>query len=134
MLRELAHALEVLAGQRPIVLWLEDLQCSGCSSLDVVAYLAARPAPARLLLIASLRPGERQAPDNPLPGLTQGLVLRGQARCLPLDRLTQAAVADCLRRRFASLAWPATAELARMSPLACRCRQLRAHRSSTSCR
>ncbi len=113
LLRELAHALEVLAGQRPIVLWLEDLQWSDYSSLDVVAYLAARPDPARLMLIASLRPGELQAPDNPLLGLTQGLVLHGLARLLPLDRLSQAAVADYLQRRCESLACPAVEELAR---------------------
>ena len=112
MLRELAHALEVLASQRPIVLWLEDLQWSDYSSLDVVAYLAGRRNPARLMLIATLRPGELQARDNPLLGLTQDLVLRGQARMLPLDRLNQAAVADYLRRRFESLATGASDELA----------------------
>lgn len=112
MLRELAHALEVLASQRPIVLWLEDLQWSDYSSLDVVAYLAGRRSPARLMLIASLRPGELQARDNPLLGLTQDLGLRGQASMLPLDRLNQAAVADYLRRRFDSLATAACEELA----------------------
>lgn len=112
MLRELAHALEVLASQRPIVLWLEDLQWSDYSSLDVVAYLAGRRDPARLMLIATLRPGELQARDNPLLGLTQDLGLRGQARMLPLDRLNPAAVAEYVRRRFESLAAGAVLDLA----------------------
>ena len=108
MLRELAQALEALASERPIVLWLEDLHWSDSSSLDVVAYLAGRRDPARLMVIASLRPGEVQTRDNPLLGLTQDLSLRGQACILPLERLTHAALADYLRRRFES-----SAELAR---------------------
>ena len=100
MLRELAQALEVLASERPIVLWLEDLHWSDHSSLDVLSFLAGRRDAARLMLVASFRPGDAQARDNPLLGLIQELSLRGQARILPLDRLRQAAMADYLRQRF----------------------------------
>ena len=100
MLRELAQALEVLASERPIVLWLEDLHWSDPSSLDVLAFLAGRRDAARLMVIASFRPGDAQARDNPLLGLTQELSLHGHAHILPLERLGQAAVADYLRMRF----------------------------------
>lgn len=112
MLRELAQALEVLAAQRPMVLWLEDLHWSDYASLDVVAYLAGRRDPARLMLIASLRPDEVQSRDNPLLGLTQDLSLRGIACILPLQRLNRAAVADYLRQRFAPAVELAVDELA----------------------
>lgn len=102
MLRELAQALEVLASERPIVLWLEDLHWSDHCSLDALAFLAGRRDPGRLMLIASFRPGDAQARDNPLLGLTQQLSLRGQARILPLDRLSRGALADYLGRRFES--------------------------------
>ena len=70
MLREIAQALEVLAAQKPIVLWLEDLHWSDPSSLAVIAFLAGRRDPARLLLIASFRPADAQAgaPTAARPG------------------------------------------------------------------
>src|SRR5262249_29568018 len=51
MLRELAEALEVLTADRLLVLVLEDLQWSDRSTVEGLAYLAQRPAPARLLVL-----------------------------------------------------------------------------------
>ena len=100
MLRELAQALEVLAIERPIVLWLEDLHWSDYSSLAVVAFLAGRRDAARLLVIGSYRPADTLASDNPLRGLTRDLGLHGQSLQLALNRLSAAAVKDYLRARF----------------------------------
>jgi predicted ATPase len=100
MLREIAQALEVLAAQRPIVLWLEDLHWSDPSSLAMVSFLAGRRDPARLLVIASYRPADAAAGSSPLQGLVLQLQQRGQARQLALDPLDAAAVADYLRLRF----------------------------------
>jgi len=100
MLREIAQALEVLAAQRPIVLWLEDLHWSDPSSLAVVSFLAGRRDPARLLLIASYRPADAAAGSSPLQGLVLQLQQRGQARTLALPPLDATAVADYLRLRF----------------------------------
>ncbi len=102
LLRELAQALEVLANERTIVLWLEDLHWSDPSSLDVLAFLAGRRDAAHLMVVASFRPGEAQAGDNPLLGLIQELSLRGNGLSLPLEGLSQDALAGYLLMRFDS--------------------------------
>ncbi|MFN0186962.1 MAG: AAA family ATPase [Aquabacterium sp.] len=99
MLREVTQVLEVLAAERPLVLWLEDLHWSDPSTLDVVAYLAGRREPARLLVLASLRPGELGGDGAALRALTQQLVQRGLATELPLSALDEPAVAAYLRQR-----------------------------------
>ncbi|MEO8080622.1 MAG: AAA family ATPase [Caldimonas sp.] len=100
MLREIAQALEVLAAQQPIVLWLEDLHWSDPSSLAVISFLAGRRGPARLLVIASFRPGDAHAAETPLRGLVAQLRQRDQASEIALDRLDADAVAAYLGRRF----------------------------------
>ncbi len=100
MLREIAQALEVLAADRPIVLWLEDLHWSDPSSLAVVSFLAGRRDPARLLLIGSFRPAEVRVGDSPLHRLALQLTQRGQASELELDLWDLPAVVDYLKARF----------------------------------
>jgi DNA-binding winged helix-turn-helix (wHTH) protein len=100
MLREIAQALEVLAADQPIVLWLEDLHWSDPSTLAVLAFLAGRREPARLLLIASFRPADAPASASPLHGLALQLVQRGQATAVALEPLDEAAVCAYLRLRF----------------------------------
>jgi len=58
MLREMVEAVEMIAAIRPVVLVLEDLHWSDPSTLDLIASLARRPEPARLMLLATWRPGE----------------------------------------------------------------------------
>ena len=103
MLREIAQALEVLAAERPIVLWLEDLHWSDPSTLAVVSFLAGRREPARLLLIATFRPGDAHAADTPLRGLVAQLRQRKQAHELALQRLDVDAVQTYLALRFDSV-------------------------------
>ena len=100
MLREIAQALEVLAAEQPVVLWLEDLHWSDPSTLAVIAFLAGRREPARLLLIASFRPADAQAGAASLHGLALQLAQRGQALPLALSLLDEAAVGRYLRARF----------------------------------
>lgn len=100
MLREIAQALEVLAADNPVVLWLEDLHWSDPSSLAVIAFLAGRRGPARLLLIASFRPADVQAGAAPLHGLALQLAQRGQAMPLALGPLDEVAIDRYLRARF----------------------------------
>ncbi len=104
MLREIAQALEVLAARKPIVLWLEDLHWSDPSSLAVIAFLAGRRDPARLLLIASFRPVDAQAGASPLHGLALQLAQRGQALQMALAPLDEGAVGQYLRARFGGAA------------------------------
>ena len=104
LLREIAHALEVLAERRPIVLWLEDLHWSDPSSLNVVSFIAGRREPARLLVVASFRPAEARSANSPLQGLALRLVQRRQALELQLPSLDAAAIVAYLRGRFGAAA------------------------------
>jgi predicted ATPase/DNA-binding winged helix-turn-helix (wHTH) protein len=102
MLRELAEALEVMAAEAPLALWLEDLHWSDPPTVDWLGYLARRPGPARLLVLASCRPFEALVTGHPLEATKDELKMRGQCGEITLARLDEAAVAEYLARRFPS--------------------------------
>jgi predicted ATPase len=112
MLRELAETLELLTARRPLVLVLEDLHWSDPSTLDLLAVLARRPEPARLLLIGTYRPPEVRRRAHPLHTVQQELQLHGHAVELPLTLLTEDAVATYLTSRLPGL--PRVDRLARL--------------------
>ncbi len=101
MMRELAEAVETLTAERPLVLWVEDLQWSDVSTLDLLLYLAQRRGPARLLVIGTYRPADVIVSGHPLKTLKQEL--QGHGRCveLPLRFLTAAEVSQYVATRFA---------------------------------
>src|SRR5262249_46399833 len=70
MLRELADVLEALTAEHPLVFVLEDLHWSDATTLDLVAYLAQRREPARLLLLGTYRPVEAIVRGHPLRAVT----------------------------------------------------------------
>ncbi len=70
MLREMAEAVEVLTAQTPLLLVLEDLHWSDYATLDLVAFLAQRQEPARLLLIGTYRPVEVIVSGRPLKAVS----------------------------------------------------------------
>ena len=92
MLRELAEALDVLTAEVPLVLVLEDLQWSDHSTVEALAYLAQRRAPARLLVLGTYRPVEMALRAHPLRGIVQELYGRGQAVEMRLELLPAEAV------------------------------------------
>jgi len=100
MLREMAETLEALTARTPLVLWLEDLQGSDYSTLDLIAFLARRQGPARLLLIGTYRPVDINVSGHPLKTLTQDLQVRRQGKELRLEFLTEKAVEEYLLARF----------------------------------
>jgi predicted ATPase len=102
MLRELGEAVERIAGDRLLVLVLEDVHWSDAATLDVLAWLAQRREPARLLLLGTYRPVDVIVRAHPLRGLTQSVTLRRQGVELPLELLTAADVAQYLTVRFGS--------------------------------
>jgi DNA-binding winged helix-turn-helix (wHTH) protein/predicted ATPase len=110
MLRELAQALEALAGEIPLVLLLEDLQWSDYSSLDLILYLATRRDPARLLLLGTFRPVEVILSGHPLKAVKQGLQIHRQCEEIQLGFISETVVADYMDARFPG----ASAELARL--------------------
>jgi predicted ATPase len=93
MLRELAEAVEIIAADAPLLLWLEDLHWSDPPTVDWLGYLARRPGPARVLVVASCRPG------HPLDAVKDELKMRRLCREIPLARLDETAVSEYLARR-----------------------------------
>lgn len=100
MLREMTEALEAAAAERPFVLLLEDLHWSDTATLDLVALLARRRGPARLLVVGTYRSAEVIYRDHPLKAVKHELVRQGRCEELALGSLDEAAVRDYLTARF----------------------------------
>jgi len=100
MLRECAEAVEILAQDHPLVLVLEDLHWSDVSTLDWLAYVARRRAPARLLVLGTYRPIDAVVREHPIRAVTQELRVHGQCEELLLPYLSAPGVAAYLARRF----------------------------------
>jgi len=81
----LARQLEFLAGERPVLLLVEDAHWSDPSTQDLVTLVVERAATLRLLIVVTFRP-EYQAPWVTNPVATQ----------LALNRLSQAQVTTLL--------------------------------------
>jgi predicted ATPase len=107
MLRELAEALELLTARQPLLLVLEDLHWCDTSTLDLLAVLARRREPARLLLLGTYRLPDVLQRGHPLSTVHHELQRHGQCTELPLPLLSEAAVAAYLARRFSDACLPA---------------------------
>src|SRR2546430_14924600 len=82
---------------------LEDLHWSDPSTLDLLAVLARRREPARLLLLGTYRPPAGQRRAQPLQAVTQELQLHGHSVELPVTLLTEEAIAVYLTTRLPGL-------------------------------
>lgn len=100
MLREMGDALDTLTAERSLVLWLEDLHWSDVSTLELLALLARRREPARLLVLGAYRPVDVIVRDHPLRTVKQELQLHGLCQELPLALLSEATIGEYLTRRF----------------------------------
>ena len=101
MLREMADTLATLTQAHPLVLVLEDVHWSDAATLDLLAALAQRPEPARLLVLCTYRPVEVIVHQHPLKALKQALEMHRQCTELPLELLSAAEVAQYLAARVA---------------------------------
>jgi DNA-binding winged helix-turn-helix (wHTH) protein/predicted ATPase len=99
MLRELGEFLERWTHEQPLILVLEDLHWSDHATLNLLAYLARRKRPARWLILGSYRPVEVILNEHPLKTVKRELQIQGLCRELPLELLSEAAVADYLAQR-----------------------------------
>src|SRR5215475_10996684 len=106
MLREFAEVVEALTAMRPLVLVLEDLHWSDQATLALVAYLAQRRAPARLVLLGTYRPVEVIVHGHPLQAVKTVLALHGHSVELSLEGLPAAAVAAYVAARLPGPALP----------------------------
>jgi DNA-binding winged helix-turn-helix (wHTH) protein/predicted ATPase len=99
-LRELAEALEAIGTQSPLVLVLEDLHWGDAATVDLLAIVARRRDPARLLVVATHRPADVAAGAHPLKPLMQELRAHGACDELALEFLGEAAVGDYVAGRL----------------------------------
>ncbi len=100
MLREMAEFVEALGAEVPLVLVLEDVHWCDPSTVDLLALLATRREPARLLVIATYRPVDLILLDHPLRALARRLVASRHCEEIALDAFDAGAVAEYLERRF----------------------------------
>jgi DNA-binding winged helix-turn-helix (wHTH) protein/predicted ATPase len=100
MLREFAEALEVLTAARVLVLVVEDLHWADVSTLELLALLARRPEPARMLMIGTYRPLEVLDNNLPFNSMTRELYAHGLCNELALGLLSEEDVATYLEQRF----------------------------------
>src|SRR6185503_3702866 len=85
--------LRLCDGDRPGVLFADDLQWADVASLDLLAYLVRRLRGTSLLILATWR-GEEVPPRHRLRAMLAEAQRAGQADLLPLARLDRAAVEE----------------------------------------
>jgi len=100
MLREFAEVVETLTAETPLLLVLEDLHWSDYATLDLLALLARRRAPARLLLLGTYRAAEVIVHAHPLRTMAQTLQRDAHCQDLWLALLTGDEVAAYVHGRF----------------------------------
>jgi predicted ATPase len=98
-LGEICEAVEALAQKQPLLLVLEDLHWADALTLDLVSALARRRSTAKLVILASYRPGEIDG-QHPLKGLKEDLSTRRLCCELALGPLNREAVADYLSQQL----------------------------------
>jgi hypothetical protein len=90
------------------VLVLEDLHWSDYATLDLLALLARRRAPARLLVLGTYRPVDVIVSGHPLRTVLHDLQQHGHSQALLLEPLTAGEVDAYLHGRFVQHQFPAT--------------------------
>ena len=108
MLRELAEVVETLTAETSLVVVLEDLHWSDYATLDLLALLAQRRAPARLLLLGTYRPADVIVAGHPLRTVVQTLDRHAQSHTLWLEPLTVSEVAAYLHGYLGGSPFPTT--------------------------
>jgi len=105
MLREFCVAVEALASERPLIVWLEDLHWCDIETVDLVSTVAQRAEPTKLLVIATYRPVEVAIRDHPIGRLKRKLVAQKTAHELVLEPLGADVVESIITGRFGDSQW-----------------------------
>jgi DNA-binding winged helix-turn-helix (wHTH) protein/tetratricopeptide (TPR) repeat protein len=100
MLREMAEVLEAFTARIPLVLVLEDLHWSDYSTTDLIAALARRRGPARLLVVGAYRPVEAILSNHPLKNIKRELELHRLCAEIELTPWEISSVEEYLHARF----------------------------------
>ncbi|GGF32156.1 hypothetical protein GCM10011611_42890 [Aliidongia dinghuensis] len=96
MVREACCLFEALATERPLVLVLEDLHWADFATIDLLSALCRRRSSAKLLLVATYRPGDLATARHPLKQMTYDLVLHKYCSEIELAPLSTAAIGEVL--------------------------------------
>ena len=107
MKRELCAFLEEIARHRPVVLFFDDLHWADDSTVDLLAYLAARLASQRILAIATYRPSDLLFGRHVFLPLKLELESRGLCRDVRVEFLTGRDVQQYLDLEFPGHRFPA---------------------------
>lgn len=106
MMREMLEALQALSAQRPLVIYLDDLHFSDTASVELLACLARRQNPARLLIIGCYRPVDLIVNKHALKTIKQELQVRGLCAEIPLELFSSQHVATYINARLPDNALP----------------------------
>lgn len=97
---QLCEAIEHLAAAKPLVLWMANLQWSDAASVDLLAALAQRTTPARLLVVATYRATDLDRRHSPFASVRQRLHGRGLCTEIVLAPLVATEVGAYLAQRL----------------------------------
>jgi len=100
MPREFAVFVEALTAEVPWVLVLEDLHWSDLATTDLLALLAERREPARLLVLVTYRATDAVLRQHPVADLVPRLLARRRCTQLTPEFLSADAVGEYMARRF----------------------------------
>jgi adenylate cyclase len=92
MLREGCDAIEAMAAERALVFVIDDLHWSDPATVDLLARLATRHGPSRLLVVGTYRPGDALRDGHPLTRVARELALHRWCAELALGPLDEADV------------------------------------------
>lgn len=115
--RELIALLHEISKLKPLLLFFEDVHWSDVSTVDLLAYIAARFESLHVLLVVTYRPAEMLQNKHPLLQLELDLQSRDLCREIRLDFLRQTDVekflvlefpANKFPREFAQFIWEKT--------------------------
>ena len=107
MKRELVALLQELTRASPMVLSFDDVHWADASTMDLMAYVAARFDLLPVLIVATYRPSETLLARHPFLAVRLELLKRGVCREMPLGFLTREDVDAFLKLEFPIHDFPA---------------------------
>ncbi|HUY81949.1 MAG TPA: AAA family ATPase [Acidobacteriaceae bacterium] len=105
-LGEICEALEALSQTEPLLLVFEDIHWADATTLDLIAALARRRTPAKIMLLASVCPADLE-PKSPLRRLQQDLARGRRVEEFELGPLNRTAVCEYIRCKLHAHKLPA---------------------------
>jgi DNA-binding winged helix-turn-helix (wHTH) protein len=100
MLREFVTAIEAIAEESMLVLWIEDIHWADPETIEIVNTLGQRPDRAKLMILATARPPDSTPSAGALRRAQADLVAHADALHIKLQPFTQPDVDQYLDERF----------------------------------